>query len=78
MFTELVQILEKYEIYTLVLFPPSGQNIRTLLSEKFVILQTTSMEEAVRFAYAHTPPHSICLLSTASPSYSNWKNFEEK
>jgi UDP-N-acetylmuramoylalanine-D-glutamate ligase len=32
----------------------------------------------VKFAYENTPPHTVCLLSTASPSYSLWKNFEEK
>lgn len=36
------------------------------------------MEEAVAFAYQYTPKGKICLLSTASPSYSVWKNFEEK
>jgi UDP-N-acetylmuramoylalanine-D-glutamate ligase len=36
------------------------------------------MKQAVAFAYKHTPKESICLLSTASPSYSVWKNFEEK
>ena len=41
-------------------------------------LSTSSMEEAVKFAYQHTSKGKICLLSTASPSYSVWKNFEEK
>jgi len=36
------------------------------------------MKEAVAFAYAHTRKGKICLLSTASPSYTLWKNFEEK
>lgn len=42
------------------------------------VLQTSDMNEAVQFAYEHTQPGKICLLSTASPSYSIWKNFEEK
>jgi UDP-N-acetylmuramoylalanine--D-glutamate ligase len=42
------------------------------------VLETRSMEEAVRFAYAHTPKGRAVLLSNASPSYSIWKNFEEK
>jgi UDP-N-acetylmuramoylalanine--D-glutamate ligase len=41
-------------------------------------METSSMQEAVRFAYKHTEKGKICLLSTASPSYSMWKNFEEK
>ena len=36
------------------------------------------MREAVRFAYEHTSPGKAVLLSCASPSYSIWKNFEEK
>ena len=36
------------------------------------------MEEAVAFAYRFTEPGKICLLSTASPSYSLRKNFEAK
>jgi UDP-N-acetylmuramoylalanine--D-glutamate ligase len=36
------------------------------------------MKDAVRFAYERTSHGKICLLSTASPSYSLWKNFEEK
>ena len=36
------------------------------------------MQAAVAFAFQYTEPGKICLLSTASPSYSIWKNFEEK
>jgi UDP-N-acetylmuramoylalanine--D-glutamate ligase len=36
------------------------------------------MEAAVKFAYKNTEKGKICLLSTASPSYSVWKNFVEK
>ncbi len=36
------------------------------------------MEQAVAFAYETTKKGDICLLSTASPSYTLWKNFEEK
>lgn len=42
------------------------------------VLHTESMQEAVAFAFANTGKGQICLLSTASPSYSLWKNFEEK
>jgi UDP-N-acetylmuramoylalanine--D-glutamate ligase len=63
-------------------FPPTGEKIRAILKAKGRgedgFLSTTSMEEAVRFAYDHTPAGTVCLLSTASPSYSVWKNFEEK
>lgn len=76
-FTELEKALRAAKVKNLVLFPDTGT--RMLKSRKgFNILETRSMQEAVAFAYAHTPPGTICLLSTASPSYSNWKNFEAK
>jgi UDP-N-acetylmuramoylalanine--D-glutamate ligase len=36
------------------------------------------MKNAVKFAYENTPKWKICLLSNAAPSFSLWKNFEEK
>ena len=42
------------------------------------VLKTKNMKEAVEFAYKNTAKGEICLLSTASTSYTNWKNFEEK
>lgn len=69
-------------IRTLVLFPDTGKNIYKALQERcqrhFNILETTSMKEAVKFAFHHTEKGKVCLLSCASPSYSLWKNFEEK
>lgn len=76
-FTELEHTLKKYKIKNIVLFPESGNRI-LCEPEKFNVLKTRSMSEAVRFGYAHTPKGMICLLSTASPSYGIWKNFEHK
>ncbi len=76
-FTELEAALRKYHVRNIVLFPDTGQ--RMLQSWKgFNVLETRDMEEAVRFAYQNTNKGKICLLSMASPSYSLWKNFEEK
>lgn len=80
-FSDLADRIKQANIKTIVLFPDSGQIIRKELEKKNVmgeIYETDDMEEAVQFAYAHTPKDTICLLSTASPSYSVWKNFEEK
>ncbi len=81
-FDELARTLKKYGVETIVLFPPSGQRIFAAIDKAYSVLptiyQTDSMEKAVRFAYAHTSAGSVCLLSSASPSYSLWKNFEEK
>ncbi|MFA7252884.1 MAG: Mur ligase family protein [Candidatus Paceibacterota bacterium] len=76
-FKNLEKILRLYKIKNIVLFPDTGKRI--LKSRKgFNILETSDMKEAVAFAFQNTTPGKICLLSTASPSYSIWKNFEEK
>jgi UDP-N-acetylmuramoylalanine-D-glutamate ligase len=76
-FSELEKALKKYRIQNVVLFPNSGERI--LKSPKnFNVFQTQNMDEAVNFAFQVTPKGKICLLSTASPSYSLWKNFEDK
>ena len=90
-FKELATYIHENNIRNIVFFPPSGSRIKaeiyayieSLDSQKSVIdtyniLETNSMKEAVAFAYKHSDSWSICLLSTASPSYSNWKNFEAK
>jgi UDP-N-acetylmuramoylalanine--D-glutamate ligase len=76
-FTKLEKTLRAKKIKNIVLFPDTGK--RMLVSRQgFNVLETRSMKQAVKFAYANTKPGRICLLSTASPSYSLWKNFEEK
>jgi UDP-N-acetylmuramoyl-L-alanine---L-glutamate ligase len=69
-------------ISNIILFPDSGDDIleelQLITAELPTVFQTDSMQAAVKFAYENTPPHTVCLLSTASPSYSLWKNFEEK
>lgn len=80
-FTPLVDKVIEKNIKRFVFFPDSGMTIKKLLDEKkytFESIETSSMKEAVAFAYEHTPQNMVCLLSTASPSYSVWKNFEEK
>ena len=76
-FKELEKTLRRMKVRNVVLFPDSGKRI--LKSRKALnVLSTRSMAKAVAFAYKHTAPGKICLLSTASPSYSLWKNFIEK
>lgn len=78
-FEALVEALWEYKISNVVLFPDSGKKILPLLKWLwFNIQETSSMQEAVNFAYRYTKQWKICLLSCASPSYSLWKNFEEK
>ncbi len=81
-FNELSRVIIDNKIINIVLFPDSSEKIYQLLKKvtgvQFKFLRTNSMEEAVVFAYKNTPANTVCLLSTASPSYSLWKNFEEK
>jgi UDP-N-acetylmuramoyl-L-alanine---L-glutamate ligase len=80
-FTQLVATIKEQGIQNIVLFPQSGEKIGVQLKAIKAdchIFKTSSMREAVAFAYKHTPKGSICLLSTASPSYTLWKNYEEK
>lgn len=76
-FRELEKVLKQYRIQNVVLFPKSGERILKSFKD-FNIFRTQKMEEAINFAFQVTPKGKICLLSTASPSYSLWKNFEEK
>lgn len=76
-FAQLEKTLRTHKIPNVVLFPDSGPHMLKSRAG-FNILETRSMKKAVEFALANTKPGQICLLSTASPSYSLWKNFEEK
>ncbi len=81
-FKTLIPHLINNKIENIVLFPESGKNILEHIkmepNYKPQYIETSKMKEAVEFAFNNTPSGSICLLSTASPSYSIWKNFEEK
>lgn len=78
-FTQLAQMIDAYEIPYIVLFPDTGPRLQALLDDtKHTYLTTTSMEEAVRWAAMHAPDDSVVLLSSASPSFSLWKNYKEK
>jgi UDP-N-acetylmuramoylalanine--D-glutamate ligase len=72
------------KIPVLVFFPETGVLIEKAIQEisppayKPLVLHTSSMKDAVAFCARQTPKKHICLLSTASPSYTVWKNFEEK
>jgi len=81
-FHELAKVIAASGIRNVVLFPDTGERIAAAFEEVGVtglnVIHLRDMKTAVEFAYLHTAPGKICLLSTASPSYSLWKNFEEK
>jgi len=76
-FSLLEKELHASGIRTVILFPESGEHMLTT-EEGFTILHTSSMEDAVRFAYAHTEGGKSCLLSPAAPSYNLFTNFEAR
>jgi UDP-N-acetylmuramoylalanine-D-glutamate ligase len=77
-------ILKKRNIKNLILFPTTGEKIwkdilksargRGVPKHFFA----DNMKEAVRLAYRYTEKGKICLLSTASTSFSIFKNYKEK
>lgn len=84
-FTALAERIKESNIETVILFPGSGPRIKQALEEagaSVTFHEASSMEEAVEFAKAQSPkPEArspIVLLSTASPSYGMFRNFEDK
>jgi UDP-N-acetylmuramoylalanine--D-glutamate ligase len=81
-FSQLIEVLYDKHIENIVVFPDSGNRIAEELHIKYpdalTITHVHEMQDAVNYAFEHTPPGSVCLLSSASPSYSLWKNFQEK
>jgi UDP-N-acetylmuramoylalanine-D-glutamate ligase len=83
-FRKLAKEILKRKIKNLILFPTTGKRIwkevskaapSRGVSEHFF---TDNMSEAVKLAYRYTKPGKICLLSTASPSFSVFKDYKEK
>jgi UDP-N-acetylmuramoylalanine-D-glutamate ligase len=54
------------------------KSMNTKVDRKITLSDADSMELAVKISKENTPTGKICLLSTASPSYNMFKNFEEK
>jgi UDP-N-acetylmuramoylalanine--D-glutamate ligase len=79
-FGELMKVVANHNIPFLVLFPDTELKMKAALPDYYhpEILETKSMDEAVKFAATHAPEGSVVLLSTAAPSYSLWKDFEDK
>ena len=76
-FSKLIEKIKEFKIKNIVLFPDTWNKIKELLDlEKYNILETPKMFDAIKFAFEYTEKWKVCLLSTASPSYNLWKNFE--
>ena len=83
-FSNLAKKILKTKIKVVILFPTTGKRIwdeifkrqrgRVSLKPFFV----DNMLDAVKLAYLHTQKGKICLLSTASPSFSLFRDYKEK
>ena len=76
----LMQLISRLAIPYVVLFPDAGEKIKRLKPNSYNVefFETSDMAKAVQWASEKCPADSVCLLSTAAPSYSVWKDFEEK
>lgn len=85
-FGELAKYLVNTPVEAVILFPESGKRIwkeivRVFNKRKRVLpskITTRNMATAVQFAKDNMSNGEVCLLSTASPSYSIFKNFKDK
>lgn len=80
-FAGLAARLKDSGVRTAILFPGSGPRIREAIlaaGAAIELIDAPSMDDAVRVAKEKTPAGGIALLSTASPSYGMFKNFEDK
>lgn len=79
-FSQLMKKLAELLVPALVLFPDTAEKMKSSLPLGYnpEILETKAMDEAVQWAAQHAPKGSVVLLSTGAPSYSLWKDFEEK
>lgn len=82
-FSALGKKIASSSIRNVVLFPDTGQQIKHAIEAAKPkvaknYLETSDMRQAVRFAREHTKKGAICLLSSASPSYNVFKDYEDK
>lgn len=80
-FDRLADVILQHDIKNVIYFPDTGKSIAAMLKKKsdsIALFPAEDMDTAVKLSYEHTPKGMACLLSCASPSYSLWKNFEEK
>jgi UDP-N-acetylmuramoylalanine--D-glutamate ligase len=69
--------LSKAAVATYIVFPDTGPQMVAQVKGSAVV-PVSSMEEAVKAAFAHTPKGGTVLLSNASPSFNLFKNYQDK
>ena len=82
-FKNLAKRILKSKIKTLILFQTTGDKIfRQIIAldnkKKYKAISVQNMKDGVEQAFKYTKKEKICLLSTASPSFSLFKDYKEK
>lgn len=79
-FSNLMNLLADLNIPNIVLFPDTVSKMKGSLPPGYHpnLMEASTMAEATRLATDSSPENSVVLLSTAAPSYSLWKDFEDK
>lgn len=83
-FGRLADVILENKIETLILFPTTGKRIWREIERKIKTgfapkhFFVGNMKDAVELCFEKTPQGKICLLSTASPSFSLFRDYEEK
>jgi len=79
-FTAMMAKIAEAKVPALVMFPETVAKMKAAMPEGYApeILETSDMAEAVAWSYKHAPKGSVVLLSNGAPSYTIWKDFEEK
>jgi UDP-N-acetylmuramoylalanine--D-glutamate ligase len=82
-FTELGEKLASSNVRNIILFPDTGLRIKDAV-EHFKphpakhYYETSSMDQAIKYAASSTLPGKVCLLSSASPSYNLFDSFADR
>lgn len=81
-FSELGEFLRSHTVSAVILFPDTGKKIWEAIGEvqkgSIKKFDVTTMEEAVRLAYAHTQKGAVCVLSPGSASYNLFRDYEDR
>ncbi len=79
-FAPVMGLVASLGVPNVVLFPDTTEKMKAAFPAGYQpnVLETKDMREAVCFAAEHAPANSAVVLSTAAPSYSVWRDFEEK
>lgn len=84
-FKSLAEKIVSDDIENLILFPTTGkriwQEVKKIKNKRDRSVKhffVDNMKEAVRICFEKTPDGKVCLLSTASPSFSLFKDYEEE